>query len=327
MHITLKQRYTICTLKKEGYTQSKIAQAIGKSKSVISRELQRNCTNTGDYEANIAQKKYEHRKAAIPKKKRFTEAIKALIEEKLSLDYSPEQIVGRAKLEGLSCVSTERIYQHIWEDKKKKGLLYQKLRRKGRKYRKRGALKDARGLIKNRVDIDERPKIVDDKSRFGDLEIDTVIGKNHKGAILSINDRATSFVWLGKLEVKEAKATADKTIELLLPIKELIHTITSDNGKEFAHHQHISQKLAIDLYFAKPYHSWERGANENMNGLIRQYFPKGTSFESVSEIDLQRVQNILNNRPRKKLGFLTPNEFILTKFDIKNINQKVAFVT
>ncbi len=179
------------------------------------------------------------------------------------------------------------------------GSFIKKLRRKGRKYRKRGNLKDTRGLIKGRVDITDRPKIIEEKTRFGDFEIDTVIGANHNGALLTINDRVTSLVYIRKLEGKEAGPVVEKTIEALSPIKDLVKTITADNGKEFAFHDQISQALDLNFYFAKPYHSWERGANENTNGLIRQYFPKGTSFENISEQDVQKVQDILNNRPKK----------------------------
>lgn len=195
------------------------------------------------------------------------------------------------------------------------------LRRKGRKYRKRGAAIDTRGIIKDRVDISLRPDIVDQKQRFGDLEIDTVIGKNHKGALLTINDRVSSMVWIAKLNGKNAAELALKVIEIMNPYKDLIHTITGDNGKEFADHKTICQGLGISFYFAKPYHSWERGANENTNGLIRQYFTKGSSFENIKDKDVAKVQDILNNRPRKKLNFLTPNEY----FFLNLLNQKVAF--
>ena len=140
-----------------------------------------------------------------------------------------------------------------------------------------------RGYIPNRVDIEERPAIVDLKKRFGDLEIDTVIGSNHKGALVTINDRLTSKVWIRKLSGKDAVPLALKTIEALQPIKDLIHTITADNGKEFAKHQEIAEKLEISFYFCKPFHSWERGANENMNGLVRQYIPKGTDFSEITD--------------------------------------------
>ena len=160
-------------------------------------------------------------------------------------------------------------------------------------------------------------------SLLGDLEIDTIIGKNHKGAILTINDRATSRVWIRKLSGKEAIPVAKITVWALRKVKNLIHTITADNGKEFAKHEDISQKLDINFYFCKPYHSWERGANENTNGLIRQYIPKGTDFSEVTNKRIKWIENNLNNRPRKRLGYLTPNE----KFkQIINMNS-VAFVT
>jgi IS30 family transposase len=207
--------------------------------------------------------------------------------------------------------------------KKAKGSLFTHLRRKGRKYRKRGSAKDNRGIIKNRVDISQRPAIVNEKIRLGDLEIDTIIGKNHQGAILTINDRVSSYVWMAKLSGKNADELAMKAVEILQPHAHRIHTITGDNGKEFADHKKIAQQIGIDFYFAKPYHSWERGANENTNGLIRQYFPKGSSFESITDKQIQYVQHKLNNRPRKKLGFLSPTEFLSLKLS----NQKVAFIT
>ena len=239
----------------------------------------------------------------------------------LKRGFSPEQITGRSKVDGKAMVSHETIYRWIWEDKRKGGILHKLLRRQGHKYAKRGSKNAGRGFIPNRIDIDERPPVVELKERFGDLEIDTIIGKNHKGAILTINDRATSRVWIRKLTGKEAVPVAKITAWALRKVKTLIHTITADNGKEFAKHEEISQKLDIKYYFCKPYHSWERGANENTNGLIRQYIPKGTDFSEVTNKQIKRIENILNNRPRKRLGYLTPNE----KFkQIINLNS-VAF--
>ncbi|MDZ4204281.1 MAG: IS30 family transposase [Bacteroidales bacterium] len=322
--LTVEQRYTISQMRNKWYKQQDIADVIGKDKSVLSRELKRNCDlRSGEYKADLAQRKYEQRQKAKPKKILFTQEVKQLVDKQLKDDYSPEQIAGRAKLEGKPCVSHERIYQYVWQTKKNGDTLHLHLRRKGRKYRKRGAAKDSRGIIKDRVDIEQRPAIVDEKERLGDLEIDTVIGQNHKGALLTINDRVSSMVFIAKLNGKNAEQLAQKTIEVLAPYKDVTNTITADNGKEFAEHKIISTNLDVDFYFAKPYHSWERGANENMNGLIRQYFPKGSSFENISNDDVQRVQNILNNRPRKKLNFLTPNEFLLLNLS----KQKVAFVT
>ncbi len=315
-------------MKEQGRTQKEIALALNKDKSSVSRELKRNSdTKDGLYKPELANEKYLTRLKNKPKNIKFTDEVKDFVVLKLNDEYSPEQIAGRAKLDKITCVSHERIYQFIWSDKKNGGMLYKKLRRNGRKYRKRGNLKDKRGIIKDRIGIEYRPKIVDDKTRFGDLEIDTMIGKNHKGAIITINDRVTSLVWMRKLAGKEAKALASITINTLTPLKDLLYTITADNGKEFALHKTIKQDLGVDFFFARPYHSWERGANENINGLIRQYFPKGSSFDNISELDIKRVQNKLNNRPRKKLGFLSPIEFFSVNFANLNINNNVAFVT
>ena len=325
-HLTLEQRYTISTMSSLNCTQKSIAEAIGKDKSVISRELRRNSDQrNGVYKAVLAEKKCRTRHAQKSKYISFTTEVKQYVITGLQNDYSPEQISGRAKLEGIPCVSHERIYQFVWTDKQQviSLRLHQHLRHQGRKYRQRGNSKDSRGIIKNRRDIDQRPAIVDEKVRFGDLEIDTVIGKNHQGALLTINDRVTSLVWIRRLDSKHEVPLTKASIEALMPLKDTLFTITSDNGKEFAGHQKIAQELQIDFYFAKPYHSWERGANENTNGLIRQYFPKGCSFEKITQENVLFVQNKLNNRPRKKLGYLSPNEFYKINFS----NNKVAFVT
>lgn len=307
-----------------GHSQKDIAKAIEKDKSVVSRELRRNCDQrNGVYKYELAQRKYEYRQKNKPKRRRFSTEVQSLVDGYIKLDYSPEQVCGRAKLDCVVCVSPERIYQYIWTDKKQGGVLHKYLRRQGRKYRKRGASKDSRGIIKGRIDIAERPAIVDAKLRIGDMEIDTMIGRNHKGALLTINDRVSSKVWIAKLDGKDSEKLAQKTIDVLLPHQPIIHTITADNGKEFADHSTISKDLKIAFYFATPYHPWERGANENTNGLIRQYFPKGTCFESITEEQIQEVQDKLNNRPRKKLKYLSPNEY----FAINLSNLKVAFVT
>lgn len=323
-HLTLEQRYKIEAYRNSGSSISEIAELLDKDKSVISREIKRNSDKrSGIYKAVLADKKAINRHKVKHKKCILTSEVQANILFYLKKDYSPEQIVGRAKIDKRAMVSTERIYQYIWEDKRKGGLLYRHLRTKGKKYKKRGHLKDKRGLIIGRVDISERPVIVEKKSRLGDLEIDLIIGKNHKGALLTINDRASGILFMGKVESKEASEIQQKTIELLKDWKPLIKTITSDNGKEFANHRAIAEGLDIDYYFAKPYHSWERGANENLNGLIRQYFPKKSNFENIDEQQIKTVVNTLNNRPRKRFGYKTPNEIFAEK--INKLNT-VAFI-
>ena len=329
--LTKAQRYTISVMRKRNFSMGEIAAVIGKHKSTISRELRRNCDGrSGRYDADLAQRKCEKRQKGKPHRVRFTEEVRLRVEAMLREDYSPEQVVGRCRLEGLECVSVETIYQYVWGDKRRGGDLHTHLRRKGRKYRKRGAKKDSRGVIRDRVSIDERPKVVDDKSRFGDLEIDLIMGANHRRALLSANDRASGISWIALLEGKDSKALADKAAEMLMPFKGLLHTVTSDNGKEFAEHKAIAKSLAVDYYFAHPYHSWERGANENMNGLIRQYLPKGTPFDGLDDNEIKRIRDKLNNRPRKKLGFLTPIEYFFANFAPElnlSLTQKVAFVT
>lgn len=320
-HLTVEQRYTISVLKEQGASQKEIAKMIKKDKSVVSRELSRNCDQrSGTYNYELAQRKYRQRIEQKPQHIRFTQEVKAYVEKNLREDLSPEQIVGIAIKEEKLCVSHECIYQHIWADKKQGGKLYEHLRTQGKRYRKRGSKKDRRGIIPNRVDIDQRPSVVEEKKRFGDFEIDTVIGKNHKGALVTVNDRKTGLVKIKKVVSKEAEVVAKAAIETMTPYKKLLHTITADNGKEFSMHEKISQQLEINFYFAKPYHSWERGANENTNGLIRQYFPKQTDFASITDEQVQWVEDKLNNRPRKRLNFLTPNQIF------KQI-EKVAFTT
>jgi len=318
-HLTKEQRYTIGVLLDQNFKKSEIALLIGKDKSVVTRELKRNCDlRNGKYNFQLAQRKYEKRQIEKPKKIHLTLEIKATINTYLFLDYSPEQIVGKCSKTGVDCVSIERIYQYIWKDKNDKGCLYLSLRTAGKRYRKRGSKKDSRGIIPNRKSIEERPKAVELKERFGDLEIDTIIGKNHKGAIVTINDRATGILRMKKIESKESELVKQATIELLQNWKPFLNTITSDNGKEFAKHQEINSALEIDFYFANPYSPWERGANENINGLIRQYIPKSSSFEELTQEKIIEIQEKLNNRPRKRFNFETPNDMF---------NQKVAFVT
>jgi len=322
--LTLDQRYEIASLLKQGYNNSEIAENIGVHKSSIGREIKRNCDKRNEkYTATLAQKKTQERHANKPKHTRFTKSIKSYVISLIQEDYSPEQISGIAQKEGIPCVSHECIYQFIWDDKKKGGRLFKHLRNKGKKYKKRGGTNAKRGQIKDRVSIHQRPEIVDRKERFGDLEIDLIIGENHKSALLTINDRATGMLKMAHLNSKEAKEIEQKTVELLEPWSPFIHTITSDNGKEFANHKEIAENLNIDFYFADPYHSWQRGANENLNGLVRQYFPKNTSFENITQIQIDTVVSKLNNRPRKRYDFDTP----IQRFDKLIEGSEVAFMT
>jgi len=231
-----------------------------------------------------------------------------MIRNLLSDYLSPEQISGRLKLELGIENSHETIYRYIRDNKKSGGNLYKYLRSRGKPYRKRGISKDGRGQIKDAVSIDERPEVVDQKSRIGDWEIDTVIGKKHRQAIVTIVERSSKFSVMKKVERKTADAVAEATIELLRPYKDQVLTITADRGKEFAHHRKVARALQCDYYFAHPYSSWERGLNENTNGLLRQFFSKGSRFEEITERQMKRAKGLLNRRPRKTLGYATPTE-------------------
>jgi len=317
-HLTVEQRYTIQSMLEQGFKQKDIAQTIGKDKSVVSREIRRNRDQrNGKYRYDLAQRKYESRQREKPKAIKFTDEVRDFINLKLKELWSPEQIANCHQAKSMNMVSHERIYQYIIEDKKHGGDLYKYLRRQ-KKYRKRIGSKDRRGKIKDQKSIKERPKIVDEKTRVGDFEVDLVIGANHKGALLTINDRRSGLAIIRLIKSKKSKLVAKEIVKALKPYKKYLHTITSDNGMEFADHKYVSKKLGIEFYFAEPYSSWQRGANENLNGLIRQYFPKKSDFLKLTWRDIKYAEEQLNKRPRKRLGYNSP----IDEFDYLT---KVAF--
>jgi len=320
-HLTQEQRYTIEQLLKANKTQQEIADIISKDKSVVSREIKRNKMENGTYKSANAQRYYEFNRKKCVRKSKWTSSIKEEIIKALKEDKSPEQVVGTRKKNKQETLSIESIYQFIWKDKKQGGTLHLHLRNGTKRYRKRGSYKDNRGIIKDKVMIDKRPKIVEKKSRCGDLEIDLVIGANHQHALLTIVDRRSGYAFIRKLLGKNAQQVTEQIVETLQPHKQWIKTITSDNGKEFAMHKTIAEQLGIDYYFANPYHSWERGCNENYNRLVRQYFPKKSDFTTITKEQVTNVQNLLNNRERKRLGFENPTNYIRKKL----LTTKVAF--
>lgn len=303
--LTREQRYQMYALKKAGHNQTEIAAVIGCHKSTVSRELRRNQGYKG-YRPLQAQTLTAGRrlKSHPPRIAAHTwQQVELLLREQ----WSPEQIAGRLKFEHQATVSHERIYLYIYADKQRGGSLYRHLRSQ-KKLRKRYAGKPRRPHIPNRTMIDQRPAIVTRKSRLGDWEADTIIGARHKGVILSCSERKSKLTLLRKLTHKGAAELEHHCIDLLSPCLDLVHTITVDNGSEFSHHQQIAKALQTRIYFAHPYASWERGLNENTNGLVRQYFPKKSDFTKISNDQVQLVAAKLNNRPRKTLGFKTPNE-------------------
>ena len=305
-HLTYEERCQIEILKAVGNSPALIAKTLGVHRSTITRELRRNSTCLA-YDPRQAQRKAQNRRHRVSTRKMSTGMI-AIVEEKLKLNWSPEQISGWLKRQRKGHVSYETIYKYIWADKKRGGFLYKCLRHSGKKYNKRSKGASGRGCIPGRVDIKERPGIVEEKKRLGDWELDTIIGARHRGVIVSMVDRASKLTHLVKVPNKTAKEVEKALIKKLGPKREFIYTLTSDNGKEFACHQNISAALEADFFFATPYHSWERGLNEHTNGLVRQYFPKRVGFDDISNDDVERVEILLNNRPRKVLNFETPLE-------------------
>jgi IS30 family transposase len=306
--LTEGKRYQIYTLLSNGFTQTDVAAQVGVHPSTISREVLRNRGERG-YRPKQANRKALQRRHEALKARRMTENMQARVTKHLRLEWSPEQISGHLRCTGRESVSHETIYQFVLEDKKSGGRLYKQLRHSGKKRKKRYGGSDRRGEIKDRVSIDDRPKIIEERDRIGDWEIDLVIGKNHKGAIVTIVDRLSLMTLIAKVSSKHADLVTSATTDLLRHYKSHgAHTITADNGKEFSGHKEISKALGVDFYFAHPYSSWERGTNENTNGLIRQYLPKGTEFGSVDYKKCQFIMDRLNNRPRKCLGYRTPRQ-------------------
>ena len=311
-HLTYEQRCQIYALKQGNLTQKEIAETTGSTQPTISRELRRNKGLRGYRYKQAHENALQRRKQASSIPHKLTPQFISFMEKMICDDQlSPEQISGHLKKLSGASISHERIYLHIWQDKKNDGTLYKNLRRKGKKYTKRANKKAGRGLIPNRVGIEYRPDIVEQKKRVGDFEGDTIIGAGHRGAIVSIVDRKTKLTKLRLINGARAEETALAMIESLRPIKEYVHTITTDNGKEFAQHEIVATELNTKFFFANPYRSWERGLSENTNGLVRQYFPKGCDFTKLTQEQVLKVERKLNNRPRKTLNFMSPNEEFL----------------
>lgn len=306
-HLTYEQRCQISLLKKRGESQSEIARSLNIDRSTICREISRN-KEEQFYHCREAEFKAIRRRRKCPYKK-MTAQLTATIEQFLKLGWSPEQITGRLKKEGKPHVSHETIYRHIWTDKKNGGSLHKLLRHRGKKYNKRSSKHAGRGCIPYRIDISERPFIVEEKTRVGDWELDTIVGVRQSSAVIvSMVDRATKLTKLRRVDRKTEKNVREAIINALSPIKNHVLTLTADNGCEFASHWIVSRKLEASFFFATPYHSWERGLNEHTNGLVRQYLPKGTNFNKISDAEIEKIEICLNTRPRKCLDFETPLE-------------------
>ncbi len=318
IQLTSEERYHIYTLKKQGKSLREIDKGMGRSHTTLSRELVRNTGRKG-YRYKQAHETACQRHKNKPKAVKLTTTLVAYIKKKLQAFWSPEQICGRLLVKQEISLSHETVYRLILKDKQQGGDLYRYLRHQSKPYRKRYGKQDYRGKIPGRVDISERPTVVDDRSRVGDWEADLVIGKGHKGAIATLAERRSRLYLAMPIARKTVALTTAALISLLTAFKDFVHTITYDNGREFSGHQSIAEALHCKGFFARPYHSWERGLNENSNGLLRQFFPKAMPLDKVSEKDVFAAVDAMNHRPRKCLGFKTPWEVFaeLTRANIE----------
>ena len=305
-HLTQEERYQIYALLREGFSKRYIAFRLQRAPSTITRELKRNKNRNG-YFAKHAHKLA--RKRLSPNPKTITQDQWIEVEKLLSLQWSPEQISSHI------IVSLHSIYRYIYRDKRAGGSLYKHLRFRNQRKRKYGQ-PETRGQLTNRRNIKERPPIVEERTRFGDLEIDTIVGKKHQQSLVSIVDRKTGYLWLKKCRNRKSEDVLKATIELLKPMKKNIKTITADNGKEFSQHIQIAEALKIDFYFADPYSSWQRGTNENTNGLIRQYILKGSDLDDYSDQYIEDITTKINHRPRKRLGFRSPSQVLFQEHGV-----------
>jgi transposase, IS30 family len=318
--ITYEHRVLIAQYRNEGCGPTEIGLKLSFDKSVISRELSRNSSpgNYRLYNAKQAQLRADERSKSKGRKPVIIGVTKDKIDKLLAQKWSPEQIAGRTKKDGLMLASHETIYKYVYDDKAKGGVLYKELRQTHRRRRKRRNSNKRRGIIKDRISIHDRPAVIESRTRLGDWEGDTVVGKGHKSSIGTMVDRTSKQTKIMKLTKANAKQTANKIIQKMKKSTTPVLSITLDNGKEFAEHKKIASRLKTSVFFADPYSAYQRGTNENTNGLIRQYFPKGTDFNLITHQYLRKVENSLNNRPRKSLDYLTPNEYICLPVAIKS---------
>ena len=296
------QRYQIEAYLREGFSYREIGKRLQVSHSTISREVRRNRIRDNHYLPEVAHAKTVKRRGQAAKYSVPALTI-TFVEFGLSQKWSPEQIAGVGKIIGHS-VSHEWIYGYIQRDKLRGGKLFKQLRHGHRKYRKGSRAK--RVIIPNRVGIECRPAIVNKKKRFGDWEADTVLGKNGTGAIVSLVERKSKLYLIRKVPAKTAADVGRAMVGMLWRYRGHVRTITADNGAEFCAHALVADKLKTDIYFANPYSSWERGLNENFNGLLRQYIRKGTDLRTVTDKQIADVERALNARPRQCLGFKQP---------------------
>lgn len=309
-HLSAEERMKLYQLKQQQFSNRAIARQLGRSASTIARELQRNQMAEGMYLPDSAQVKMQQRRQAA--KKQFgsiPSSCIAQIKARLQQYHSPQQIAGRLKREGQPTASHETIYQMIYRDYEGMGSYARYLRQSQIRRQKRRGKQGKRGMIPNRIGIEQRPSIVAEKTQIGHWEGDTIIGGNHLGAIATHVDKASKFLVACVMKTRTSAEMNRVSIAAFAQMSaDKRRTFTFDNGKEFSGHEQMANALGVQCYFANPYHSWERGLNEHTNGLIRQFFPKGTNFKIVKQHQVDQVVELINHRPRKSLDYRTPHE-------------------
>lgn len=308
--LTSGERYALSALRKQGCSQAHIARALGRHPSTISREIRRNSKDrTGRvYRPALADDYARWRRSRSRRNQRFTAEDWAVVVARLKQEWSPEQIAGRLKKQRRLRISHETIYRFVWEDRRRGGSLYRHLRGAQKKRRKGYGRYDSRGRLAGKRHISERPPGAENRSRIGHLEGDTVLGSSDKHCILTLVDRKIGYTMIGKLEARTVEATNRCALELISNTPRRVRTVTVDNGTEFHGYKDIEAATGVQFFFATPHHAWERGTNENTNGLIRQYLPKRKSMAHLSQADCDHIAQQLNNRPRKRLDYRTPTE-------------------
>jgi len=309
-HLTQEERYQISAFQQAGWSQAAIATKLDRHTSSISRELNRNRVFDA-YQPQVAGLLATARsQKCAANARRVPAAAWEFAREKLAETWSPQQIAGHQLVEHLPRLSHESIYQRIYEDKRAGGTLHLALRIHKQRRKRRG-VRERRGTIPNQISIDQRSAIVDSRQRYGDWEADLVIGARHSQALVTINERKSRYALITRVASKQAAGVSTALIEQLKPFAHMAHTLTTDNGKEFAQHERVAVELKLGYYFAHPHAAWERGANENLNGLLRQFFPKHRKLEEVTEEEIVETLSFLNDRPRECIEFRTPTEYYL----------------
>jgi IS30 family transposase len=307
--ITHEERYRISALRREGGWPAAIARRLGRHRSTISRELQRNCSPwDGGYRPSKAQEQANGRRSRSRRNRRFDGRDWKLVETLLRADWSPEQVAGSLQKTGQLSISHETIYRYVWADRAQGGDVYRHLRCATKRRRKRYGRYDSRGRLAGKRHVSERPAAAQRRPAVGHWEIDTVMGTGNDHCIVTLVERATGYLLIGKLAARNMDEAARRTIELVRKHPEKFRTITADNGTEFHSYKDVETATGVKFYFATPHHSWERGTNENTNGLIRQYLPKRTSMKRVTQRDCNAIQKKLNTRPRKRYDYQTPED-------------------